>query len=377
MEVKKMPKKDIITRSKFFIYGPGKSSVELMDELPTDFLGNAYKAAFMFPTIIPVTHEYGEMMDSHEQYETNPSPDDRLLVYVKMPMNDKSMWTTYCHIVAEHSAKLMMPQIDIYCDEEYVYFVIYKENPDEFDIIRDRMKDGIRYFSGYLSGIRKAIVDKHNQDICEILKDYIYHIRGHYLDNEPSDFRHTFVGWNFIFPTKIYEEDSIFNGVLHIFSNMQKYKYGQFSSKDNRLGYIYTIHIPRENIDQTFEAYIDYMRGTHDAIRKDSIESFLARQYGFIWFISESENNPYGFTLEESSYLKKVINDNQPAACVPMVECSMKDVKSEDQPYMIMTIGSTLSNIEGALADSSDEIITNLSRQIYYYINGIEEGEDE
>lgn len=31
--------KDIISKSKFYIYGPGKSSVELMDELPTDFLG--------------------------------------------------------------------------------------------------------------------------------------------------------------------------------------------------------------------------------------------------------------------------------------------------------------------------------------------------
>jgi hypothetical protein len=42
---------------------------------------------------------------------------------------------------------------------------------------------------------------------------------------------------------------------------------------------------------------------------------------------------------------------------------------------MIMTVGSALSNIEGVLADSSGEIITNLTRRIYYYINGIEEEE--
>ena len=368
-----MPK-DIIAKSKFYIYGPGKSSVELMDELPTDFLGNAYKAGFMFPVIIPVTHEYGEMMDSQEQYETNPSPDDRLLVYAKMPINDKSMWITYCHIVAEHSSKLMMPQTDVYCDEEYVYFIIYKENPDEFNMIRDTMKEGIIYFIEYLSGIKKATVETYNQDICEILEDYICHIRGHYLDNEPSDFRHTFVGWHFIFPTKIYEEDSIFKEFIDIFSVLQKYKYGQYSSKDNRLMNIWNIVIPRENIDQTFEAYIDYMIGAPEAIRKGIIESFLARQYGFIWFISESENNPYGFTVEESEHLKKVIKDNQPSTCVPIVECTVSDTKRNNQK-MIMTFGSSLSNIEGALADSSGEIITNLTRKIYYYINGIEEEE--
>lgn len=366
--------KDIIARSKFFIYGPGKSSVELMDELPTDFLGNAYKAGFMFPVIIPVTHEYGEMMDSQEQYETNPSPDDRLLVYAKMPINDKSIWITYCDIIAEHSSKLMIPQIDIYCDDEYVYFVIYKENPDEFNMIRNTMKEGIIYFIEYLSGIKKATVESHNQDICEILEDYVRYIRGYYLDNEPSDFRHTFVGWHFIFPTKIYEEDTTFKDVLGIFSAMQKYKYGQYSSKDYRLAGIYNIQIPRENIDQTFEEYIDYMIGSIKAIRNGIIESFLARQYGFIWFISESENNPYGFTVEESAYLKKVIKDNQPSTCVPIVECTVSDTKRNNQK-MIMTIGSALSNIEGALADSSDEIITNLTRKIYYYINGIEEEE--
>ena len=132
--------------------------------------------------------------------------------------------------------------------------------------------------------------------------------------------------------------------------------------------------IPRENIDQTFEAYIDYMIGAPEAIRKGIIESFLARQYGFIWFISESENNPYGFTVEESEHLKKVIKDNQPSTCVPIVECTVSDTKRNNQK-MIMTFGSSLSNIEGALADSSGEIITNLTRKIYYYINGIEEEE--
>ena len=366
--------RDIISKSKFYIYGPGNSSVELMDELPTDFLGNAYKAGFMFPVIIPVTHGYGEMVDSQERYETNPSPDDRLLVYAKMPINDKSMWTTYCHIIAEHSSKLMIPQTDVYCDEEYVYFVIYNETPDEFEFMRDTMKESIKYFDGYLSGIQKATVESHNQDICEILKDYIRYIRGYYLDNEPSDFRHAFVGWHLIFPTKIYEEDPTFKEFLDIFSALQKYKYGQYSSKDYRLAGIYNIQIPRENIDQTFEEYIDYMRGTFKAIRKETIEGYLARGYGFIWFISESENNPYGFTAEESAHLKKLISDNQPSTCFPMLECTVSDTKRNNQK-MIMTIGSALSNVEGALADSSDEIITNLTRRIYYYINGIEEEE--
>jgi hypothetical protein len=268
----------------------------------------------------------------------------------------------------------MTPQTDVYCDEEYVYFVIYEENPDEFNMIRDTMKEGIIYFIEYLSGIQKATVESHNQDICEILKDYVLYIRGYYLDNEPSDFRHAFVGWNFIFPTKIYEEDHTFKEFIDIFSALQKYKYGQYSSKDYRLAGIYNMQIPRENIDQTFEEYIDYMIGNIKAIRKETIEAYLARQYGFIWFISESENNPYGFTVEESAYLKKLIYDNQPSTCVPMLECTVSDAKRNNQK-MIMTVGSALSNIEGVLADSSGEIITNLTRRIYYYINGIEEEE--
>lgn len=389
--------------SKFYIYGHGNSSTDVLDKLPRDFLRNAYEAAFLFPTIIPVSSEYGDMMDSHDRYETSPHPNDRLFVYVKMPLNDKTMWTTYCHIIAEHSARLSMPMLDIYCDDENVYFVIYQENFDPNTT--EKVKKGIKYFGGYLAGIRKATVEMHNQDICEILKDYIYHIRGQYLDNEPSDFRHTFVDWHLICPTNIYEEDEMFKDIMNIFSAMEKYKYGQYSSKDSRLREIYHMCVPHENMEETFNGYVDHIRevfsatqeeatrkgvelangglDTHESIKdfmnKHSLEvnarleAHLARTYGFIWFISESENNPYGFTLEESAHLKKLIYDNQPSTCIPVVECTVKDVKRKDQPCMIMTIGSTLSNIEGALADSSDEIITNLTRKIYNYINGIEE----
>ena len=392
--------------SKFYIYGPGNSSTDVIDELPRDFLRNAYEAAFLFPTIIPVSQEYGEMMDSHEQYETNPSPDDRLLVYAKMPLKDKSMWTTYCHIIAEHSSKLSMPQLDIYCDDEYVYFVIYSENFDP--MAREKVKKGIKYFGGYLVGIREATMEMHNQDICEILKDYIHHIRGHYLDNEPSDFRHNFVDWHIIFPTDIYEEDETFKEAINVFSAMQKYKYGQYSSKDDRLRGIYHMYVPHENINQTFIGYIDHLRGIYESAMQEAydkgaslvnnglntnissedyiaehsnelkarMETKIAHAYGFIWFISKNPNNPYGYTIEESQYLEKLINDNQPSTCIPMVKCQLKNPNKKDQPLMIVSVGSTFSNVSGCLADASDDIMIHLVRRIYNYINGIE-GEDE
>jgi hypothetical protein len=348
--------------AKYLLYANGNSTMDTLSQFPEDLLLHitlTRDTPMIVP--IPISPDYGEMEDNSTKVEYNPQPDDRLFVCAKIPKDDLSMWTTYCHIIAKHMTEVKTPNLQLKCVEDSIYAFLYQDEKNELVL-----KDVIEKFVSTHDNENESL-DMNNLSICELLQDYINHIYTDYMAEEVSDFRHTYVHWTVILPTDYVENENI-EILLNMFVRMNMYKYGQYSDPHCRLLGISRIIIPHGTIDTSTMEY--YMSCIDEEIKRNNLKMIhRLAGYGFIWFCGKNANS-IGYTDEESEVLIKDIKsimkdmDDNP---FPIVESCIKQSpqKDPDMPIMIHTIGSSISKVDNSLADGMEEIVGAL----YEYIN--------
>lgn len=348
--------------AKYLLYANGSQTIDTLLQFPKDLIDGIMMTRDT-PMIvpIPISPNYGEMEDNSNKIEYNPQPDNRLFVCAKIPKDDLSMWTTYCHIIAKHMAEVKTPNLQLKCVEDSIYAFLHQDEKN--DIV---LKNVIEEFVTTYDNENESL-DMNDISICELLQDYINHIYTDYMAEEVSDFRHTYVHWTLILPTE-YAEDENIEILLNMFVRMNMYKYGQYSDPHCRLHGISQIIIPHGTIDRNTMEY--YMCCIDEEIRRKNLKMIhRSAGYGFIWFCNKNGKS-IGYTDEESEVLLKTIKsimkdmDDNP---FPIVESCIKQSpqKDPDMPIMVHAIGSSVSRVNNSLAEGMEEIVGAL----YEYIN--------
>ena len=348
--------------AKYLLYANGNSTMDVLSQFPEDLLLHitlTRNTPMIVP--IPISPDYGEMEDNSNKVEYNPQPDDRLFVCAKIPKDDLSMWTTYCHIIAKHMTEVKTPNLQLKCVEDSIYAFLYQDEKN--DLV---LKDVIEKFVSTHDNENESL-DMNNLSICELLQDYINHIYTDYMAEELSDFRHTYVHWTVILPTDYVENENI-EILLNMFVRMNMYKYGQYSDPHCRLLGISRIIIPHGTIDRNTMEY--YMSWNDEKIKRKNLKMIhRLAGYGFIWFCGKNTNS-IGYTDEESEVLIKDIKSimkDMDDNTFPIVESYIKQSPQKDPntPIMVHTIGSSISRVDNSLAEGMEEIVGSL----YEYIN--------
>lgn len=354
--------------AKYLLYANGFSTIDTLCQFPKDLI-NGIMMTVDTPMIvpIPISPNYGEMEDNSNKLEYNPQPDDRLFVCAKIPKDDLSMWTTYCHIIAKHMTEVKTPNLQLKCIEDSIYAFLYQDEKN--DIV---LKHVIEEFVTTHDNENESL-DMNDISACELLQDYINHIYTDYMAEEGSDFRHTYVHWTIILPTDYIENENI-EILLNMFVRMNMYKYGQYSDPHCRLDAISKIIIPHGTIDRNNIEY--YMCCIDEEIKRKNLKIVhRLAGCGFIWFCGKNTNS-IGYTDEESEVIIKTIKsimkdmDDNP---FPIVESYIKQSPQKDPntPIMVHTFGSSISNVNNSLADGMEVLVG----RIYDLINEEEENE--
>lgn len=348
--------------AKYLLYANGSQTIDTLLQFPKDLI-NGIMSTVDTPMIvpIPISPNYGEMEDKSNKIEYNPQPDNRLFVCAKIPKDDLSMWTTYCHIIAKHMTEVKTPNLQLKCVEDSIYAFLYQDEKND-EILKNVIEEFVTTHDN-----ENESLDMNNISICELLQDYINHIYTDYMAEEASDFRHTYVHWTIILPTE-YVEDTNIGNLLTMFVRMNMYKYGQYSDPHCRLHGITQLIIPHGTIDRNDIEY--YLCSIDEKIRRKNLKMIhpLAG-CGFIWFCGKNTNS-IGYTDEESELLIETIKnimkdmDDNP---FPTVESYIKQSPQKDPntPIMVHTIGSSISRVDNSLADGMEEIVGAL----YDHIN--------
>lgn len=348
--------------AKYLLYAEGNSSMDTLSQFPEDLLLHitlTRDTPMIVP--IPISPDYGEMEDNSNKLEYNPQPDDRLFVCAKIPKDDLSMWTTYCHIIAKHMSEVKTPNLQLKCVEDSIYAFLYQDEKNELVL-----KDVIEKFVATHDNENESL-DMNNLSICELLQDYINHIYADYMAEEVSDFRHTYVHWTIILPTDYVENENV-EILLNMFVRMNMYKYGQHSDPHGRLHGISQIIIPHGTIDRNTMEY--YMCCIDEETKRKNLKMVhRLAGCGFIWFCGKNTNS-IGYTDEESEVLIKTIKSimkDMDDNTFPIVESYIKQSPQKDPntPIMVHAIGSSISKVDNSLAEGMEEIVGAL----YEYIN--------
>lgn len=340
--------------AKYLLYANGNSTMDVLSQFPEDLLLHitlTRNTPMIVP--IPISPDYGEMEDNSDKIEYNPQPDNRLFVCAKIPKDDLSMWTTYCHIIAKHMTEVKTPNLQLKCVEDSIYAFLYQDEKNDL-VLKHVIEEFVTTYDN-----ENESLDMNNISICELLQDYINHIYTDYMTEELSDFRHTYVHWTIILPTEHVEDENI-EILLNMFVRMNMYKYGQHSDPHCRLHGISQIIIPHETIDRNTMEYC--MCCIDEEIRRRNLKMIhRLAGCGFIWFCGKNTNS-IGYTDEESDVLIKTIKnimkdtDDNP---FPIVESCIKQSpqKDPDTPIMIRTIGSSISKVDNSLAEGMEELV--------------------
>lgn len=377
----------------YVLYGPGKDSSEVLGNFPTGLMKTAFKANFLCPICVPVNSEYGDLADSHSKLETNPRENDRILVCAVIPKNPVSDWITYCHILADHLSKTNRRKADfkMCADEENIYAFLYQD-----DFSNTRSKELLEYICEYYSHLRFYLENVQSSDdwkqksendesICDLLRDYINHLYSDTLEKEPTDFRHNGVIWTILVPDVMVYDDEKFMSGINAFKSLSKYKYSQYSSPHTRLLGIMTQCLPHDEISEENHYNIDIVisnnnRTINELLPDDSDALFIGPEakHGYIWFCSSTENNPYGYTEEESKIMTKHFENHwKELSMFPFVMSTVRNKKIPGSPMLVCACGVTITNIEGAFADDNEgTCCAGLHKEIWKYINGEDNNHD-
>lgn len=369
----------------YVLYGPGKDSSEVLGNFPTGLKKTADKANFPCPICIPVNSEYGALEDSHNKMEINPHEDDRILVCAIIPKDSVSDWTTYCHILADHLSKTNRRKADfkMCADDKNIYAFLYQD-----DLSNTYSKKLLDYIYEYYSHLRFYLENtqssdnwkqesENNESICNLLKDYINHLYTYTLEKEGTDFRHKGVIWTILFPDKSVYNDEKFMSSINAFKTLNKYKYAQYSSPNTRLLGILNQCLPHDEISEENYLNIEMMISSNNQrinewLPDNSDSWFIAPEakHGYIWFCSQTENNPYGYTEEESKIMTKHFQNRWKKSMFPFVISTYMNTKIPGNPMFACACGVTITNIEGAFADDNNgDCCDGLPFELWKYIN--------
>jgi hypothetical protein len=358
--------------AKYLLYAKGNSTIDTLLQIPKELI-NGIMSTVDTPMIvpIPISPNYGEMEDNSNRLEYNPQPDDRLFVCAKIPKDDLSMWTTYCHIIAKHMTEVKTPNLQLKCIEDSIYAFLYQDEKND-EILKNVIEEFISTHDN-----ENESLNMNNISMCELLNDYINHIYSTELSEEPSDFRHKYVRWTLLTPTETSQNTSI-GALITVFAKMNGYKYGQHSDSHLRVYGIGELELPHEEIQNLDDHLENYVTSTMEQIEdQGNINLFVSKgsMMGFIWFCSESENNPFGYTEEESEHIKNAINNlidsldfEFPTVITTISKSPEKD---PDSPKMVYAYGTTVSSVNRSLADGIEVLV----ERIYDLINEEEENE--
>lgn len=358
--------------TKYLLYAEGNDSIEVLNQFPNDFLMTAQRLLSEPLIPIPVSPNYGDLEHS-TSVEYGPQMDDCVFIGVAIPRKDKSMWTTFAHLVAEGMLCMGKPNLKFHYDEDKFYiFMCQHEEATQIaleQLISEYFDEHPRFDP--ISGKFSNIVDEDVINTWELLHDYINHIYSSKLSEEPSDFRHKYVRWTLLTPIETNQNMPI-DSLITIFAKMNGYKYGQYSDSHSRLYGIGELELPHDEIQNLDDHLEKYIMSTMEQIEeRGHINLFASKgsMMGFIWFCSKSENNPFGYTEEESEHMVNAIRNlaasldfKFPTTVTTITKSPEKD---PDRPKMVYACGTTISSVDRSLSDGME----SLAERIYDHIN--------
>lgn len=359
--------------TKYLLYAEGNDSIEVLNQFPNDFLMTIQRILAEPLIPIPVSPDYGELEDNSNKVEYGPHMDDCVFIAVAIPRKDKSMWTTFAHLVAEGMLCMRKPNLSFYYDKDRFYIFMCQHEETIQLVLLQLISDHFHLRPQFdpVSTKFVHIVDEDAINTWELLHDYINHIYSSKLSEEVSDFRHKYVRWTLLTPTETNQNTSI-DSLITIFAKMNGYKYGQYSDSHSRLYGIGELELPHEEIQNLNDHLENYVVSTMEQIEeREHINLFAAKgsMMGFIWFCSKSENNPFGYTEEESEHImdaiKNLIASSDFKFPTMMTTVSKSPEKDPDRPKMMYAYGTTVSSVDRSLADGMEVLV----ERIYDNIN--------
>lgn len=363
--------------TKYLLYAEGNDSIEVLNQFPNDFLTMVQKILAEPLIPIPVSSNYGELEDNSTNVEYGPSVDDCVFIAVVIPRKDKSMWKTFAHLIAEGMLCMKKPILKFHYDEEKFY-VFMCQHEEAMQVVLEQLIS--EYFEPRpqfdpVSTEFIHIVDEDAINTWELLHDYINHIYSSKLSEEVSDFRHKYFHWVLLTPTETNQDTSI-DALITMFAKMNGYKYGQYSDSNSRLYGIGELELPHEEVQNLDEHLENYMTSAIEQIEsRGHVDLFASKGsvMGFIWFCSKSENNPFGYTEEESKHIMdsitNLIESSDSKFPTVMSAVSKSPEKDPDRPKMVYAYGTTISSVNKSLADGMEVLV----ERIYDHINEEEE----
>ena len=359
--------------TKYLLYAEGNDSIDVLNQFPNDFLMTVQRLLAEPLIPIPVSSQFCELEENSTNMEYGPQMDDRIFVAVAIPRKDKSVWTTFAHLIAEGMLCMRKPTLKFHYDEEKFY-VFMCQHEEATQIALEQLIS--KHFGTHpqfdpVSAEFSGIVDEDAVNTWELLHDYINHIYSSKLSEEPSDFRHKYVRWTLLTPIETNQNMPI-DSLITIFAKMNGYKYGQYSDSHSRLYGIGELELPHDEIQNLDDHLEKYIMSTMEQIEERghiNLFAFKGSMMGFIWFCSKSENNPFGYTEEESEHMVNAIRNlaasldfKFPTTVTTITKSPEKD---PDRPKMVYACGTTVSSVDRSLSDGME----SLAERIYDHIN--------
>ena len=367
--------------TKYLLYAEGNDSIDVLNQFPNDFLMTVQRLLAEPLIPIPVSSQFCELEENSANVEYGPQMDDCIFIAVAIPRKDKSVWTTFAHLIAEGMLCMRKPTLSFYYDKDRFYIFMCQHEETTQLVLLQLISD---YFHPHpqfdpVSTTLAHIVDQDAIMTWELLNDYISYIYSSKLSEEVSDFRHKYVRWTLLTPTETNQDTSI-EALITIFAKMNGYKYGQYGDPHSRLYSIGELAIPHEEIQNLDDHLENYVTSTMDEMKdREHNNLFISEAsiIGFIWFCSKSENNPFGYTEEESEHMMNAIKNLAESSDFkfPMTMCTItkSPEKDPDRPKMMYAYGTTLSAVDRSLSDGMEVLVG----RIYDRINGIDDEEGE
>jgi hypothetical protein len=367
--------------TKYVLYAEGNDSIDVLNQFPNDFLTKVQRILAEPLIPIPVSSQFCELEDNSTKIEYNPKIDDRVFIAVAIPRKDKSVWTTFAHLVAEGMLCMRKPILKFHYDEERFYVFMCQHEEATQVVLEQLISEHFDTRPQFdpVSTQLVHIVDEDAINTWELLSDYINHIYSCKLSEEVSDFRHRYVLWTLLTPTETNQNTSI-DSLITIFAKMNGYKYNQYSDNCSRLYSIGELELPHEEIQNLDDHLENYVTSRMDKIEdREHNNLFVSKGsiIGFIWFCSKSENNPFGYTEEESEYIMNTIKNLADSSDfkfpTTLTTITKSPEKDPDRPRMVYAYGTTVSAVDRSLSDGMEVLI----ERIYDHINGIDDEEGE
>lgn len=366
--------------TRYLLYAEGNDSIDVLNQFPNEFLIMVQRVNAEPLIPIPVSSQFCELEENSTNMEYGPQMDDHIFIAVAIPRKDKSVWTTFAHLVAEGMLCMRKPTLKFHYDEEKFYVFMCQHEEAKQVVLEQLISEHFDKRPQFdpVSTTFSHIVDQDAIMTWELLNDYISYIYSSKLSEEASDFRHKYVRWTLLTPTETNQNMPI-ESLITIFAKMNGYKYGQYGDPHSRLYSIGELAIPHEEIQNLDDHLESYVKSTMDEMKdREHSNLFVSKAsiIGFIWFCSKSENNPFGYTEEESEHMMNSIKNLTASSDfkfpMTMSTISKSPEKDPDRPKMMYAYGTTLSAVERCLADGMEVLVG----RIYDRINGINEEEE-